>query len=350
TLDGEAALARARELLASVGLADRAHAFAEVLSGGEQRRVAIARALINSPRVVLADEPTSDLDEDTEAEVIALLDRLRLAQGFGLVVVSHNLELAQRADRAFEMARGTLAPAALGPRRDRAPRPSRLAPSAESAAPPAPARDDARLGHHFWPLARNALFAFAVGLALVLLADSLVGRYQQMLVRDRAEKLAALETLALGSLRASVKAIGSLGEGRYELTLELWNVGGERPIHVMSPTVRAYAQIGTQWIELPLSPIAESSASVLKITGRQSYRYVLEARLTDYAKLFSQYMHIRIVNTMLISPHSVASEELFERTDSYYLYLKPWNVDDREILKTTRFDGAPPLWIPMPPH
>ena len=44
------------------------------------------------------------------------------------------------------------------------------------------------------------------------------------------------------------------------------------------------------------------------------------------------------------------SDELFERTDSYYIYLKPWNVTDSDILKDTKFDGAPPLWIPMPPH
>ena len=59
---------------------------------------------------------------------------------------------------------------------------------------------------------------------------------------------------------------------------------------------------------------------------------------------------VGIVNTMLISPHATPSDELFERTDSYYIYLKPYDVEDREILREARFDGAPPVWIPMPPH
>ena len=110
-LDTETAYARARGLLANVGLADRLDSFPAMLSGGEQRRVAIARALINAPRLVLADEPTSDLDEASEAEIVALLDRLRHEQGFGLLVVSHNLEIAARADRSYEMSRGRLSPA-----------------------------------------------------------------------------------------------------------------------------------------------------------------------------------------------------------------------------------------------
>jgi len=73
TMSVDAAYARALELLDSVGLSDRTKSYPGQLSGGEQRRVVIARALINSPRFLLADEPTSDLDEDTEADIIELL-------------------------------------------------------------------------------------------------------------------------------------------------------------------------------------------------------------------------------------------------------------------------------------
>jgi hypothetical protein len=184
----------------------------------------------------------------------------------------------------------------------------------------------------------------------VLLGDSLVGRYQTMLVEERAEKRAALETLALSALRADVKAIASRGNGAYELTLELWNVKGDRPIYVMSPALRAYVQVGRQWVEVPSRPIEESAAQVLKITGRQSYRYVFEAKPTEYAQLLSRYMHVRFVNALLVSPNSTPSDALFERIDSYYVYLKPWDADDRAILAEVKFDGAPPLWIPMPPH
>jgi ABC-type lipoprotein export system ATPase subunit len=347
TMTSEAVYRRARDLLADVGLADRAEAFPATLSGGEQRRVAIARALINAPRLVLADEPTSDLDEDSEAEITTVLDRLRREQGFGLLVVTHNLELARRADRSYEMSRGRLLDASV----DAAPvavSPPRLRPVPEPLA--IAARAPVRLGGDFWPMARRLAFGGAVAFALVLLGDSLVGRYQRMVVQERADKRAALETLALSALRADVKAIASRGNGEYELTLELWNVRGERPIYVMSPALRAYVQVGRQWVEVPSRPIEESAAQVLKITGRQSYRYVFQAKPADYARLLSRYMHVRFVNAMLVSPNSTPSDELFERTDSYYVYLKPWDADDRAILAEVKFDGAPPLWIPMPPH
>lgn len=347
TMTNEAAYDRARTLLADVGLADRASAFPATLSGGEQRRVAIARALINSPGLLLADEPTSDLDEDSEAEITALLDRLRRQQGFGLLVVSHNLDLARRADRSYEMSRGRLLDASV----DAAPAPvptPRLQPPPVPEAVPVAAR--ARLGGDFWLTVRRLAFGGAVAFALLLLGDSLVGRYQRMLVQERTDKLAALETLALSSLRADVKTIASRGNGTYELTLELWNVKGEKPIYVMSPALRAYVQIGRQWVEVPSKPIEESAAQVLKITGRQSYRYVFEAKPAEYARLLSRYMHVRFVNAMLVSPSSTPSDELFERTDNYYVYLKPWDADDRAILAEVKFDGAPPLWIPMPPH
>ena len=346
TMVSAAADRRARELLAAVGLADRADAFPATLSGGEQRRVAIARALINAPPLVLADEPTSDLDEDSEAEITSLLDRLRHDQGFGLLVVTHNLELARRADRSFEMSRGRLLEASV----EAAPAP--VAPPWLQPAPmPEPVLAVARtMGGDFWPIARRLAFGGAIAFALVLLGDSLVGRYQRMVVQGRADKLAALETLALSALRADVKAIASRGNGDYELTLELWNVKGEQPIYVMSPALRAYVQVGRQWIEVPARPIEESAAEVLKITGRQSYRYVFQAKPADYARLLSRYMHVRFVNAMLVSPNSTPSDALFERTDSYYVYLKPWDADDRAILAEVKFDGAPPLWIPMPPH
>jgi len=347
TMPSEAAYDRARTLLADVGLADRAASFPSTLSGGEQRRVAIARALINSPRLLLADEPTSDLDEDSEAEITDLLDRLRHEQGFGLLVVSHNLDLARRADRSYEMSRGRLLDASV----DAAPAPA-PAPRLRPAPVPdlVPAVPRVRLGGNFWPTVQRIAFGAVVAFALVLLGDSLVGRYQRMIVQQHADKLAALETLALSSLRADVKAIASRGGGTYELTLELWNVKGDKPIYVMSPALRAYVQIGRQWVEVPSRPVEENAAQVLKITGRQSYHYVFEARPTEYAQLLPHYMHVRFVNAMLVSPNSTPSDELFERTDSYYVYLKPWNADDRAILAQTKFDGAPPLWISMPPH
>ena len=108
TMDAGQAYARAYDLLARVGLRDRADAYPGSMSGGEQRRVAIARALINSPPLLLADEPTSDLDEDTETDIIDLLEQLQRTESFGFVLVTHNLELARRARRTYEMRQGVL--------------------------------------------------------------------------------------------------------------------------------------------------------------------------------------------------------------------------------------------------
>ena len=98
----------ALSLLERVGLADRRHVFPDKLSGGEQQRVAIARALSQNPRLVLADEPTGNLDEKTGSEIMGLLDQATRRLGKTLIVVTHSHMIAARADRVFEMQNGTL--------------------------------------------------------------------------------------------------------------------------------------------------------------------------------------------------------------------------------------------------
>jgi putative ABC transport system ATP-binding protein len=99
--------ARTRELLDYVGLADRARHRPAQLSGGEMQRVAIARALANRPALLLADEPTGELDEDTGEQVADLFDRVHV-DGTSIVVVTHNPVLAARAKRRLTMKRGTV--------------------------------------------------------------------------------------------------------------------------------------------------------------------------------------------------------------------------------------------------
>jgi len=99
---------RARQLLAEVGLARRADAFPDRLSGGEQQRVAVARALIHRPALVLADEPTGNLDEDTGRRVADLLDGLVKLDGATLVLVTHARDLARRTDRVLRLTHGAL--------------------------------------------------------------------------------------------------------------------------------------------------------------------------------------------------------------------------------------------------
>ncbi|HTC17198.1 MAG TPA: ABC transporter ATP-binding protein [Steroidobacteraceae bacterium] len=105
---GAAARARTLAILALVGLRERAASAVEQLSGGEQQRVAIARALVHEPLLLLADEPTGNLDESSASEVLALLEQLRVQRGTTLVMVTHDEQLAARADRVLELREGRL--------------------------------------------------------------------------------------------------------------------------------------------------------------------------------------------------------------------------------------------------
>jgi putative ABC transport system ATP-binding protein len=109
---GSGAGAAARALLDAVGLADRAASFPDRLSGGEQQRVAVARALVHDPLLVLADEPTGNLDLETGRQVMDVLDRLTRQAGKTLVMVTHSREVVGLADRLFTIADGQLVEAA----------------------------------------------------------------------------------------------------------------------------------------------------------------------------------------------------------------------------------------------
>ncbi|MBZ6388328.1 MULTISPECIES: lipoprotein-releasing ABC transporter ATP-binding protein LolD [Pantoea] len=99
---------RAREMLAAVGLEKRAHHRPSELSGGERQRVSIARALVNRPRLVMADEPTGNLDARNADAIFELLGELNVRQGTAFLVVTHDLHLAKRLSRQMEMRDGQL--------------------------------------------------------------------------------------------------------------------------------------------------------------------------------------------------------------------------------------------------
>jgi putative ABC transport system ATP-binding protein len=100
--------ARATEALESLGLGDRLKHLPGELSGGQQQRVAIARAIVKEPKVLLADEPTGNLDEDTRDEIIGLLEKLWQEKGLSLIIVTHDTSVARRAQRLGTMRNGKI--------------------------------------------------------------------------------------------------------------------------------------------------------------------------------------------------------------------------------------------------
>jgi len=98
----------AATLLQRVGIPDRGHSFPDELSGGEQQRVAIARALAHSPRIVLADEPTGNLDQATGDRVLALLTELVSERGAAMLIATHSRDVVERAHRVLTLRAGVL--------------------------------------------------------------------------------------------------------------------------------------------------------------------------------------------------------------------------------------------------
>jgi ABC-type lipoprotein export system ATPase subunit len=99
---------KAEEYLELVGLKDKIRAYPSQLSGGQQRRVAIARAFMNDPEIILADEPTGDLDEETEAEIMNFFRRINHDKKITFLFITHNLDLAKHAHRQLRMTHGLI--------------------------------------------------------------------------------------------------------------------------------------------------------------------------------------------------------------------------------------------------
>ncbi|MFN8656432.1 MAG: ABC transporter ATP-binding protein [Candidatus Obscuribacterales bacterium] len=354
------AYARARGLLEQVGLAERAQFYPGQLSGGEQRRVAIARALINSPDILLADEPTADLDEETESDILNLLIGIHKSYGLTLVVVTHNPDIAARADTVVRMQGGravsvdtSQTAAGAGDEVERTASPEAAAKIRRifENSPDGTTGERVSLGAGIERLiGRFILLAIPI-FAVVWSVHWGVAAYQQSLVDSKAAEQRALEDLANAGISADVKDL-TMDEGnKYTLTVLLRNTtSDDKPVYVMGPTVRGFVQVGTSWQEVPLKPLDAGAQKVQKITGEKLFRYTLEPDVKNFEQLLPYYMHVRFTNEMLISPSAQPKSDLIERNDSYYVYLKPHDADDAAIETKMKFPGAPPVWIPMPPH
>jgi hypothetical protein len=104
------------------------------------------------------------------------------------------------------------------------------------------------------------------------------------------------------------------------------------------------------WKEVPARAASGQAAGVIKLTDCHTYETVFEPNLKDWTELMPGYMHIRLANNQLISQRSEPDDDIVERNDRYYVYLKPHGADDEAIRKRMKYPGEPPVYIPMPPH
>jgi hypothetical protein len=118
---------------------------------------------------------------------------------------------------------------------------------------------------------------------------------------------------------------------------------------VTAPDVRVFVQVDRTWREVP-SRSTEPERRVVQLTGRHRVSLTFTPDVTRFDEPLAGYYHVRISSVMLVSRHREPGGGLVDRTDSYYVYVKPHGVDDAELRRRHAWSGAVPAWIPMPAH
>jgi putative ABC transport system ATP-binding protein/macrolide transport system ATP-binding/permease protein/lipoprotein-releasing system ATP-binding protein len=353
----EPAYARARDLLEQVRLGERWDGYPGELSGGQQRRVALARALVNEPSILLADEPTNDLDEQAEREVLGLLHALHRLRNMTMIVVTHDPALAQQADRIITLRSGKLASIAL-PESILATSSTQLAASPAAPAEPEPAVLSLTPGQAT-PLG-GGLVRFLVGFAgwtlltvcILWGLDYMAAHRERQAIDQKQQERKKSELMALQQLRADVAEVNYGQRGDYIVGIFLQSLDANKAIYVLGPSMRVFVQSKGTWQEMPAQAVSFAENSVHSIAGKEIFRVSFKTTLDHYDELLKGYMHVRITNVMVVGERPDAGEDLFERTDDYYLYLRPQKVSEDEVRKRNGWkEGAlVPLWMGMPPH
>ena len=204
----------------------------------------------------------------------------------------------------------------------------------------------------------NQWFAFAQSRTLVIVAalvavafalDFAVGKYQQYRLAQKRLAEVRLRHAAFEGMFAEVVNVAYDADRKsYRLTMRFTNAG--RPLYVMQSPVRVFEQSGLSWVEIPSRDAQGDAVRVVKLAGSHTFETVFEPNLKEWTELLPGYMHIRFQADSLVSERADPDDDIIDRTDRYYVYLKPHGADDDAIRARMKIRGNPPIYIPMPPH
>lgn len=353
------AVARAEELLGMVGLRDRWDAYPAELSGGQKRRVALARALTNNPAVILADEPTGDLDGMAAQEITGIFGKIRRARRTAIVVVTHDPALSAIADRRVWIERGRCTPAGNELAQPMA---ISIANHEETGAPIVPVFEPppgtlsfqppdtsiGKIGLHWLTF----LGGIAVAAACLAIVDGLIAEKQEAVVQTTRAQRRMAEEMAMQDLRADVDDVVLAPDGGVSVTVFLQNYRPERSLHVLGPAIEVGIQRNGRWDNIATS--ASFDGRGIRAIGLE--KTVLGARfsMTDerYDELLPGYIHVRIGAAMVVSDKPDGTGDLFDRQDAYYIYLRDPRRPDDWIRRANKWSekASIPIWISMPSH
>ena len=208
-----------------------------------------------------------------------------------------------------------------------------------------------RLGRGFARVPARGLVAVAVLIAAAFALDFAVSRYQQhRLDQKRLAELRLQHAAYEGMYVELVNVAYEPDEKSYRLTMKVTNAEPGRALYVMQTPVRVFEQAGLAWREVPSRDPNGQAARVVRLADSQTFESIFEPNLAEWTELIPGYMHIRFEIDSLVSERSDPDDDIIDRTDRYYVYLKPHGADDNAIRRRMNTRGDPPVYMPMPPH
>jgi hypothetical protein len=187
--------------------------------------------------------------------------------------------------------------------------------------------------------------------ALAFAIDAAVGWYQRHRLEQKRLADRALEHAAYSGLYVELVNVAYEPDQKsYRLTMMMRNLDPARPLYVMLSPVRVFEQAGLAWREIPAHARRGTASTVVKLTDRQAFETVFEPNLKEWTELIPGYMHIRFESTSLVAPRAEPEDDIIDRRDRTYVYLKPHGADDASLRQRMKYPGDPPVYIPMPPH